>query len=223
MSPPGKKRGLTTKESVSGPSYQLFVTFGNDLLTALPQLNELRGRGLVAHYELNFWTRAELENARQQSRVFLAAYNAPPAQELEALAPAQLLAPLATFVQFKSKIDSRVRERLDPTLEPLSPEDAHQLAADIIAVAQFYELPLDAFLGIGAMENNYLDTLGDLDHAVWKRRPEKGDIVIRRARRGRKRFLVRNYSLGRWQITRETLRHASLEIRRATDVKGSET
>jgi hypothetical protein len=66
-------------------------------------------------------------------------------------------------------------------------------------------LPLDSFLGIGAMENNYMDVPGDLAHTVWKRRPQKGDIILRR-RHGR--VLVLNYSLGVWQITRETLRYA---------------
>jgi hypothetical protein len=72
-------------------------------------------------------------------------------------------------------------------------------------VAEFYDLPLDVFLGIGAMENNYLSIRGDLNHAVWKRKAAKGDIILKR-RRGR--VLVSNYSIGVWQITRETLRYA---------------
>ena len=55
------------------------------------------------------------------------------------------------------------------------------------------------------MENNYLDVQGDLEHTTWKRKAEPGDIVLKR-RRGR--VLVKNYSLGPWQITRETLRYA---------------
>jgi|SRR5689334_19966221 hypothetical protein len=66
-------------------------------------------------------------------------------------------------------------------------------------------LPLDFFLGIGAMENNYLDVQGDLKNAIWKRHAEKGDIVLKR-KRGR--VLVLNQSSGVWQITRETLRYA---------------
>jgi hypothetical protein len=75
----------------------------------------------------------------------------------------------------------------------------------VVSVAKFYALPLDVFLGIGAMENNYLDVPGDLEHTTWKRRAEPGDIVVKR-RRGR--VLVKNYSVGPWQITRETLRYA---------------
>src|SRR5512146_2264047 len=55
------------------------------------------------------------------------------------------------------------------------------------------------------MENNYLDVRGDLEHKVWKRKAQPGDIVLKR-RRGR--VLVLNYSIGVWQITRETLRYA---------------
>lgn len=72
-------------------------------------------------------------------------------------------------------------------------------------MASFFWLPLDFFLGIGAMENNYMDVPGDLENVVWKRRAEKGDIVLRGLRG---RVLVLNYSTGVWQITRETLRYA---------------
>ena len=50
-----------------------------------------------------------------------------------------------------------------------------------------------------------MDARGDLEHTVWKLRAQPGDIVLRR--RGN-RVLVRNYSIGVWQITRETLRYA---------------
>ncbi|HRJ18704.1 MAG TPA: hypothetical protein PLF84_06655, partial [Bryobacteraceae bacterium] len=59
------------------------------------------------------------------------------------------------------------------------------------------------FLGIGAMENNYMTVKGDIGNAIWKRRPHKGDIILRRAGG---RVLVLNESSGAWQITRETLR-----------------
>jgi hypothetical protein len=55
------------------------------------------------------------------------------------------------------------------------------------------------------MVNNYLSIRGDLTHSIWKRRAAKDDIVLKRRRR---RVLVSNYSVGVWQITRETLRYA---------------
>src|SRR5207248_3133376 len=72
-------------------------------------------------------------------------------------------------------------------------------------VAHFYDLPLDYFMGGGAMENDYMDVNGDLTHAVWKKRAQRGDIVLRRTR---KRVMVSDYAMGTWQITRETLRAA---------------
>ena len=50
-----------------------------------------------------------------------------------------------------------------------------------------------------------MNVKGDLGNAVWKRRPAKGDVVLRR-RNGR--VLTLNESSGVWQITRETLRYA---------------
>ena len=88
---------------------------------------------------------------------------------------------------------------------PLTREQATQLASDILDVAHFYDLPLDYFMGVGAMENDYMDVNGDLTHAVWKKRAQRGDIVLRRTR---KRVMVSDYAMGTWQITRETLRAA---------------
>ena len=72
-------------------------------------------------------------------------------------------------------------------------------------MAQFYSLPLDLLIGIGAMENNFMDVPGDTENTTWKRRAEPGDVVLKR-RRGR--VLVKNDSSGIWQITRESLRYA---------------
>ncbi|MGQ9634203.1 MAG: hypothetical protein ACUVXB_08130 [Bryobacteraceae bacterium] len=94
-------------------------------------------------------------------------------------------------------------------MEPLAlrPDQvqARCLAEDIVAVADFYSPPLDFFLGIDAMENNYMHVKGDLANAVWERRAEKGEVVLKREPKG---VLVLNESSGIWQLTRETLRHA---------------
>src|SRR5262249_56178694 len=83
--------------------------------------------------------------------------------------------------------------------------EAEESVADFMAVARFYDLPLDYFLGVGAMENDYMDVNGDLAHAIWKAQAQTGDIILQRRR---KRVLVSDYSVGAWQITRETLRVA---------------
>ncbi|MGB2673047.1 MAG: hypothetical protein WAO11_20225, partial [Candidatus Acidiferrum sp.] len=106
---------------------------------------------------------------------------------------------------FKSQTDWRVVGQSTSAPQPLTHRQALRLASDILDVAHFYNLPLDYFLGVGAMENNYMNVNGDLTHAVWKKRAERGDIILER---GRKRVLVSDYSIGTWQISRETLRAA---------------
>jgi hypothetical protein len=137
----------------------------------------------------------------------------PTRRKLEDLSPKALSAYLGRFIQFKSATDPRIRLRLEPVPKPLTGEDAQHLAGDILTVAQFFSLPLDFFLGIGAMENNYMNVRGDLEHSIWKRRPAADDVVLER-RRGRVRVL--NDSAGVWQITRETLRYADSLVKRDT-------
>jgi len=196
---------LTAFDTPSGPSYKIFIVSDNDLLTTVPRLTHLEGRNLIARYDLDTWTEKDFAYYQQQSHTFDVAYGVPTEQKLESLSSFQLLPALARFLVFKSQTDNRVMERADSAPRPLTREQAMQLAADILDVAQFYSLPLDYFLGVGAMENDYMDVNGDLTHAVWKKRAQRDDIILRR---GRKRVMVSNYAIGTWQITRETLRAA---------------
>src|SRR6266478_6380361 len=196
---------LTATHTGKGPSYKIFILLENDLLTAVPRLTQLESRGLIPRYELITWSSREFDYYRQQSQMFDSAYDVPTKQKLETLSSFQLLPALSQFLIFKSQTDVRVTQGSVPTPLPLTREQATSLASDILLVANFYFLPLDYFLGVGAMENNYMDANGDLTHAVWKKRAQRDDIVLRRSR---KRVMVSNYSIGTWQITRETLRAA---------------
>src|SRR5258708_7905587 len=171
----------------------------------MPYLAQLEGRNLISSYDLNTWSEKDFAYYQQQSRTFDVAYGVPSLQKLESLNSFQLLPALARFLVFKSQTDNRVLYGSESAPHPLTREQASQLAADILDVAQFYDLPLDYFLGVGAMENDYMDVNGDLEHAVWKKRAQRDDIVLRR---GRKRVMVSDYAMGTWQITRETLRAA---------------
>ncbi len=196
---------LTAVDTATGPSYEIFIVCDNDLLTTVPHLAQLKGRNLIAHYDLITWTEKDFAYYQLQSHMFDVAYGVPTEQKLESLNSFQLLPALARFLVFKSQTDNRVLGRSDAAPRPLTREQATQLAADILDVAQFYSLPLDYFLGVGAMENDYMDVDGDLTHAVWKKRAQRDDIVLRRSR---KRVMVSDYAIGTWQITRETLRVA---------------
>ncbi len=196
---------LAAVDTATGPSYEILIVSDNDLLTAIPHLAQLESYNLIAHYELNTWTEKDFAYHQRQSHMFDVAYGVPMGQKLESLSSFQLRPALARFLVFKSQTDNRVLARSDPVPRPLTQEQATQLAADILDVAQFYSLPLDYFLGVGAMENDYMDVDGDLAHAVWKKRAQPDDIVLRRTR---KRVMVSDYAIGTWQITRETLRAA---------------
>jgi hypothetical protein len=196
---------LTAVDTATGPSYEVFVVCDNDLLTAVPRLAQLEGRNLIPHYDLNAWTEKDFSYYQQQSHMFDVAYGVPTEQKLESLNSFQLLPALARFLVFKSQTDNRVLYGSAAAPHPLTREQATQLASDILDVARFYDLPLDYFLGVGAMENDYMDVNGDLDHAVWKKRAQRDDIILRRTR---KRVMVSDYAIGTWQITRETLRAA---------------
>jgi hypothetical protein len=196
---------LTASRTGKRASYKIYMLVENDQLTAVPRLNRMESHGLITHYELVALTHQDLSFAQQQSRMFENAYNVPTEQKLETLPSFQLLPALADFLVFKSQTDWRVVGQSTRAPQPLTHHQALRLASDIIDVAHFYNLPLDYFLGVGAMENNYMDVNGDLTHAVWKKRAERGDIVLEH---GRKRVLVSDYSIGAWQISRETLRAA---------------
>jgi hypothetical protein len=196
---------LTAVDTAAGPSYKIFIVSDNDLLTAVPHLTQLESRNLIAAYNLDTWTEKDFSYYQQQSHTFDVAYGVPTSRKLESLSSFQLLPALARFLIFKSQTDNRVMEGTDSAPHPLTREQATQLATDILDVARFYDLPLDYFLGVGAMENDYMDVNGDLTHAVWKKRAQRDDIILRR---GRKRVMVSDYAIGTWQITRETLRAA---------------
>ncbi len=195
------------------PVYRILVMVENDLLAAIPRLMEMEGRGLITQYKLETCTKKEANYYVQQTNMFEAAYDVPTTQKLESLSSFQLFPALADFLIFKSQTDSRVLGGNEATARPLTREQAKRLAADILEVAYFYSLPLDYFLGVGAMENNYMDANGDLTHAVWKKRAQRDDIVLRHKR---KSVLVSDYSIGTWQISRETLRYAHQLYRKDT-------
>lgn len=201
----GEQVLLAVMEKGQIPIYRIEVVLPNDALTAIPFLADLEAKGFIEGFDLVFTTPAQVEYRRDQTSVFIAAYRKPVAKKLETLPRKHLLSSTAHFLAFKSRTDPRMRGAAESRPSSLSHEQSMELAADIVAVAEFYGLPLDVFLGIGAMENNYLSIRGDINHAIWKKKPAKDDIILKRRRH---RVLVSDYSIGVWQITRETLRYA---------------
>jgi hypothetical protein len=186
-----------------GDRYAVTLAMSNDWVQAMDRAAELAASQSIPEFAWQGWTEARFAAAREQTKLFVAAYNQPVQRRMEELPKGELQALLRRFLRFKSSTDPRIRRRMEPVPEPLDGGEAHELAGDMIRVAEFYELPLEMMLGIGAMENNYMNVRGDLQHSIWKRQPAKDDIVLER-RKGRVR--VANYATGVWQITRETMR-----------------
>lgn len=196
---------LSFNPKAANKPYRLIMRGQTDLIGAIADVAAMQppGNGRSGTWELTPSPR--VTGIEQQTRLFISAYNLPIRRKLEDLPRESLSSYLRRFIQFKSTTDPRIRLKLEPVPRPLSSGDAQRLAGDIITVADFFSLPLEFFLGIAAMENNYMDVRGDLKHSIWKRRPAPDDTVLER-RRGRVRIL--NDSAGVWQITRETLRYA---------------
>lgn len=196
---------LTYRKSSGVIVYDIQARLTNDLLSSLDLLARATTSGLISGYDWRFVNLETYRALEYQTQVFDAAYNLPIQRKLESLTRPEVEDYIRRFVTFKSATDRRVQGSLELAPKPLTPPEASQLAADIVAVSDFYSLPLDFFLGIGAMENNYMNVKGDLSHAVWKRRAGRGDIVLKRRKA---KVLVLNQASGVWQITRETLRYA---------------
>jgi hypothetical protein len=201
----GRAVYLVAREEGPRVVYHLQVDAGDDWLRAYDPFVALNQEGLVRSWLVSVLSPEDQKRAEAETRVFVSAYNKPVQARLEELSPAELRQYARRFLLFKSRVDPRIRRQMEPRPSPITPDTADQLAADIIAVARFYDLPLDVFLGIAAVENNYMDVRGDLQHGIWKRKAERGDVVLRRGKRG---VYVLNDATGVWQITRETLRFA---------------
>lgn len=197
---------LNQAYSDEGPYYRVRMVVANELVSAVPYLADLQSKGYISYFDLDYIAPQLLDQEKRQTAMYISAYSRPEEVTLEAAAPERLVDPLARFLVFKSNTDPRVRDsRKSPAPERLTPPEAQEIASDMIAVSRFYSIPLDMMLGVGAMENSYMEWAGDLRHVVWKPKPDPGDIVLRRERN---RVQVRNYALGLWQITRETLRYS---------------
>lgn len=196
---------MTTREVAGRPRYTLYLGVENDVMAAGHQLASMQIDNFVTGFRLVSPPQSQIEDWLRQTRLFDAAYERVTQQRLLKLPRTALTSAVGRFIYFKRRTDRRVREQLLRAEQELSLEESQDFAADIIDVAGFYDIPLDMLLGIGAMENNYIDVAGDLKHTAWKRRAQPGDIVLRHVKG---RVMISNSSIGPWQITRQTLRYA---------------
>jgi hypothetical protein len=196
---------LTIDRAARAGAYQIVVHLPDDLVSGIAQLAELHAEHFSSQVEYTWIGGSELSRDQQETNLFEVAYNKPDTRDLRQISPVELQSYLRRFIYFKSATDPRIWRQTDWPLSPVTMAEADRLAADVTMVAEFYDLPVDVFLGIGAMENNFLNAPGDLNNAIWKKRAERDDIVLRR--KGHK-VLVLNSAMGIWQISRQSLRHA---------------
>lgn len=201
----GRNVLLTTDRMSKGLSYRISTQLPDDVLAGVAELAELRANHLTALVEYSWITPTELSQDLRETNLLVQAYNSPDFPNLDQIPSAELRSYVRQFICFKSLVDPRTWDEDEfPSSRP-SLEEAEAMAEDIIEVAKFYDLPVDVLLGIGAMENNFLNAPGDLNNAIWKRDIGRDDIVLQH--HGRKAWVL-NSSMGIWQITRQSLRHA---------------
>lgn len=196
---------LVSDERGEKTVYRILARLPSDLIEGINDLAKLRAERLTSTIQTEWITEQELAHDFHQTELFTEAYEGPVPATFERIHGLELQAYLRRFIRFKSITDARVRDGMQAIPSPLTRKEASRLAADMIAVAGFYGIPLDLLIGIGAMENNFMDVPGDLTNTAWKRRAQPGDIVLKHERG---RVLVKNDSSGVWQITRESLRYA---------------
>jgi hypothetical protein len=196
---------LTVDRTLAKLPYRILVRLPDDLIAGVMELAQLEAKHLISCVEYEWIGHSELLRYKHETTLFMSAYSDPDFGSLQKISSVELRFYVRQFILFKSATDPRTWKKSQFALSSLSLKEAARLAADIIAVAEFYDIPIDVFLGIGAMENNFLSAPGDLNNAIWKERAERDDIVLQR--KGHKAWIL-NSSIGIWQITRQSLRHA---------------
>jgi hypothetical protein len=201
----GKQVLLAANGLSGGPPYGIWVRLPEDVLAGVEEMAVLKENHLTSSLEDSWIDEHVFSDLLWQTNLFVQVYNSPKFPKLEEIPPAELQSYVRQFICFKAHVDPRTWDGNRAPLSPPSVEEADDLAADIVEVAGFYNLPVDALLGIGAMENNFLNAPGDLNNAIWKKDIGTDDIVLRR--RGHQAWVL-NSSIGAWQITRQSLRYA---------------
>ncbi len=201
----GKQVLLTAHGALSEPPYSIWVQLPDDVLSGVEEGAMLNQHPLISLLEESWITEPDFAEDLRQTNRFMQAYNDPEFPSLNEIRPDPLCLYVRQFICFKASVDPRTWPGNPSLLSRPSLERSEALAADIVEVARFYDLPVDLLLGIGAMENNFLNAPGDLNNAIWKKDIERDDIVLRR--RGSKAWVL-NSSIGTWQITRQSLRRA---------------
>ena len=184
----GRQVLLTSAGLSSHARYSIWVQLPDDVLTGVEESAVLKQNPLLSVGEESWITADQYARDLFETNSFVQAYNSPDFPTLTEIPPEALRRYVQQFICFKASVDPRTWPGNSFPLSRPSPERAEDLAADIVELASFYGIPVDVLLGIGAMENNFLNAPGDLNNAIWKNDVERDDIVLRR--RGRKAWVL---------------------------------
>lgn len=121
-------------------SYSIALRCSGNLPDCLDEIVRLRARGIGGMLSWSFLTPATVAHFNEETQVFVRAYSGPVQNDFRHLSAGKRASYVSHFLRFKAATDKRVLG--DSALAPLSSEKASLLAADIIAVADFYDLPL---------------------------------------------------------------------------------
>lgn len=167
---------ITAQVTAREAAYVIIAELPNNLLTSIPLLAQLKINGIIPNAGWGLATKSALGKWKQQTELFEAAYDLPVRR-------------------------ARAAVPRSPPIRSLTSDGSPRLAADMIAVAEFFAIPLDFFLGIGALQEQVSTSPG---HPLWKRRADPTDMILKRQT---ERILVLTKSSGPWAITQDTLRY----------------
>lgn len=140
----GRTVMLTSTEQQGLP--RVLVRLPDDLIEGVNILGEMKAHRLTPAVRFEWVPPSQLDSWIQEKSVFEDAYNGRASKRLERLHASELQRYLREFIRFKSETDPGRSTGSDPIPSPLNREDASRLAADIIAIARFYDVPISLFL-----------------------------------------------------------------------------
>jgi hypothetical protein len=86
---------LTADETAHGPDYRITILATNDVVTAIPYLAGLQARAIINGFKLTSTPAQRVRYLRQQTAIFVAAYNRPVRRKLDEIDPHGLAVPVS--------------------------------------------------------------------------------------------------------------------------------
>src|SRR5207248_8166336 len=158
---------LVSDDAGAQTIYRIVLVLPNDLIAGINKLLALQDAGLTAKVAYSWRTHEVVRKYVAETTLFVEAFQASSQRSFGRMKKEELHSYLRRFIRFKALTDPRIHGGSNTIPSPLTPSQADRLAADMIAVADFYDFPLDLLIGIGAMENKFMSVAGALQNTKW--------------------------------------------------------